>query len=94
VAASVATHFNYLELKMKSFNTGREYTEAGQIINYEIVDGAILFYDVSRHIPGKITPTESLVDLTELQEWMILLDYYDSGDYDHLPYCQRELVGA
>ena len=59
---------------MKVFNTGRSYTEHGQIIAYCDYGNKTLFTDISRGIFG-------IVDGTNLSQSEVLR-LYDSGDYD------------
>ena len=59
---------------MKVFNTGRSYTDNGQIIAYMNYEGNTLFSDISRGIFGTINGT----DLTESK----ILSLYDHGLYE------------
>ena len=61
------------------FNTGRHYTEQGQIIAAVYRDGIVSFYDVSRCVDGSFEPETPIVNEAELQS--LLMHRYDHGDY-------------
>ena len=60
--------------QIHEFNTGRLYTEEGQVIRWRVVDGRTQFFDCSRGIWG----TVPYVCSTDRE----LLSRYDSGIYE------------
>ena len=74
---------------MNSFNTGRLYQINGQIIEWEIVDGWVKFYDRSRMINGTFRVPEpfslgnGFVHNTEVTDDYVLLRY-DRGFYKNI----------
>lgn len=69
------------------FNTGRHYTDDGQIIAAVYRDGIVSFYDVSRMIDGSFTPKTPIVNEAQLQS--VLMHRYDHGEYKN--FCDYEM---
>lgn len=62
-----------------TFNTGRAYTDQGQIIHAEISDGRCWFHDISRGIAGSF---ECLaIDLSPYTIESLVITSYDFGNY-------------
>ena len=54
-----------------AFNTGRQYTDKGQRISAELVDGMVCFFDHDRLIGGKF----ELQDFDTFNEALVLQEY-------------------
>jgi hypothetical protein len=69
---------------MNKFNTGRQYTQQGQNIVWEVqADGAVWFYDVSRGICGELFAQDPDFALPVNNKFV--LQSYDSGNYRETP---------
>lgn len=66
-----------------SWNTGRKYTNDGQIIHARRnSDGTIVFADLSRGIDGEIQGSAmTTATATETEFKAFVLKHYDAGDY-------------
>jgi hypothetical protein len=62
-----------------SFNTGRRYTDDGQIINVEVRPDRIYFHDESRGIAGSVEKPMPGLSEREIREHV--LHCYDYGAY-------------
>lgn len=63
-----------------TFNSGRLYTEAGQVIHVEIVDGRLWFHDESRMVSGSFEYHDAQLNSErEIRELVMFL--YDRGQY-------------
>lgn len=79
-----------------TFNTGRSYTEEGQIITaifiperqddyWEVQIGTLYFNDESRGIIGKFDKAQFLLgDISPLEMETVLMAMYDKGGYDNI----------
>lgn len=65
------------------WNTGRSYTNEGQRIIAETVEGGIIFLDMDRHIDGFIPTVRPPTDNFELKEIVMF-------NYDHTQYGYHE----
>ena len=71
------------------FNTGRRYTEEGQIVGVHVIDAnTVYFYDVSRMIDGLIRKDEIGLRINEHS----VLSAYDSGNYENWPSFESKYV--
>lgn len=66
-----------------TFNTGRGYTATGQIINVEVAEGRLWFYDESRGIAGSLECSRGEHTAHTLET--LCLTNYDFGNYRHEP---------
>lgn len=62
------------------FNTGRAYTDNGQVVTAEVAEGRIWFHDESRGIAGSIEYGGSHM-LTKHGLETLVLTNYDFGNY-------------
>lgn len=65
------------------WNTGRLYTEDGQRIVAETVEGGIIFHDIDRCIDGFVPTVMSPRDTYEMRE--IVMFNYDHTQYGYHP---------
>ncbi len=65
------------------WNTKRFYTEQGQRIIAETVEGGIIFHDLDRYIDGFIPTARPPNDTRDLQEWVMF--NYDHTNYGYHP---------
>ena len=63
--------------KIEVWNTGRWYTEAGQIIAAVAVEGGVIFNDVSRMIDGFVVATPERIARDGVQR--VAMWGYDTG---------------
>ena len=77
---------------IKSFNTGRLYSKAGQRIAYKTFDEGVLFADYDRGVSGFIRfdaaldaplSTSDVESMKELVSDYFVLDAYDEFRYEH-----------
>ena len=68
-----------------TFNTGRSYTEEGQVIHVEVADGRIWFNDTSRGIAGSMECQNHTLSQRELEA--AIMYCYDRGlcRYEPIP---------
>lgn len=65
-------------MKTITFNTGRKYTNEGQVITATLHgDGVVTFMDHSRMIDGEFGPITPAQELTE----NLVMAMYDNGTY-------------
>ena len=86
--------------KIAVWNTGRWYTEVGQVIAAVEVEGGVIFIDVSRMIDGFVVATPERIARDGVQR--VAMWGYDTGaptagggykyNYTHVPREQRDVL--
>jgi hypothetical protein len=70
---------------MLSFNTGRQYSDAGQLINVFVMsDNTIYFQDDTRNLNGILDSKEVYSDIQSLKVFRgRFMQEYDAGNYTY-----------
>jgi len=77
------------------FNTGRHYTEQGQLIRAKVLDdGSVLFADDSRKVSGHILGIVRNAKYTEASLQSTVMHHYDHNNYKFDSAAWSYLVGA